>query len=161
LPSCPLRAARHAPDAEDGHHLEAEGGDGQHPGQRVCQQPANQPGSGELAERGGSQWQAGDQPGGEASLRGGGAGVGVEARGGFQRGRQAAQQADEVAARVALEQDGGGERVPGGAARATAQPLQRNRGRLTEREQRGGRAQLPAGGATQPGAAAAIAPRAE
>ena len=118
---------RQAPDAEQRDDLEDQR-EGRQPGRDgIGEQAREQPGLGELGEQRGADRQHEHDPRREARLRRGGDRVAVLARRGLERGREVAQQRREVAARVALEQDAGDDRVPGrraarGGAGARAPP---------------------------------------
>ena len=111
------------------------------------EQAVQEAGLGELGEDGRAAGQDEHDPRGEARLGGGRERVAVLARGGLEREREVAQQRGQVAARVALEQDAGDHRVPGGRARAAAQPLEHGLGRRAEAQRLRGLAELVPRGA--------------
>ncbi len=86
------------------------------------------------------------EAGGEAGLGGRGAGVALDPLGGLERGRLVAQQARQVAAGLALQEDAGHDRVPGGIGGPQAQPLEDVGRRVAEGEAPGGVAQLAPSG---------------
>ena len=90
--------------------------------------PLEQAGLGEFGEHGGADRQDEHDPRREPCLSGRRDRVAVLPRRGLQREREVAQQRGQVAARVALQQDAGDHRVPGGRARAPAQPLEHELG---------------------------------
>ena len=115
--------------------------------QRRAQQRDDVAGVGQLGQHRRADGQQRDEPRREARLRGDAARVGLHARGLLEPAGDRAQQAGEVAAGVALEQDRGDDRVPRGRTRAGAQALEHVLGARAERQRAGRRAQLGAGGA--------------
>ena len=106
--------------------------------------PATRPGSASSASAAAPGGEQQDEPCGEARLGGGGAGVAADPLGRLERGGLVPEQAGEVAARVALEQDAGDDRVPGRVGRTAAEGFERVGGRIAERERARRRAQLVA-----------------
>ena len=123
--------------------------------------PAIRPGLASSASAAAPAGQDEDEPGGEARLGRRGAGVASDPVGGLQRGGLAAQEPHEVAARVALQEDPGDDRVPRRVGGAAAEGLERVGCRLAERERAGGGAGSWPAAPSSPSAATAIAPRIE
>jgi hypothetical protein len=105
-------------DRDEAGRLEDEGECGERRRQRSGDERAEEAGGRELRQRCRAHRQRDDEPGGEARLGGGRAGIALEAVAGLEGRGELAEERRKVAARVALEQDRGDERVPRPRARA-------------------------------------------